>query len=268
MAENLGLEVFDNPEFGTIRVLDEDGKYLFCGLDVAKALGYEKPRNAISTHCKGALKRGVLTKGGMQEMMFIPEGDVYRLASHSHLPSAEKFERWVFDTVLPSIRKTGGYIAGEEHMDDDELMARALLVANKKIELRNQEIKKLKSENAVLQPKAEYYDDILQSPTLIQITQIAKDFGLSGRGLNKLLLEWKIIYRKRGKEEGYYLTQKYAAKGYAQSYTYKDVCGGTHHHLKWTELGRKFLYDVLISKGYKPASKMFYTEQQQMQIIQ
>lgn len=115
MAENLGLEVFDNPDFGTIRVLDEDGKYLFCGLDVAKALGYVNLRDALNRHCKGGVKRDTLTKGGVQEMIFIPEGDVYRLDSHSHLPSAEKFERWVFDTVLPSIRKTGGYIAGEEH---------------------------------------------------------------------------------------------------------------------------------------------------------
>lgn len=135
--------------------------------DVAKALGYVNLRYALNRHCKGGVKRDTLTKGGVQEMIFIPEGDVYRLASHSHLPSAEKFERWVFDTVLPSIRKTGGYIAGEEHMDDDELMARALLVANKKIELRNQEIKKLKSENAVLLPKAEYYDRILSSTKAI-----------------------------------------------------------------------------------------------------
>lgn len=104
------MAVFNNREFGSIRVIEENGNYLFCGFDVAKALGYAKPRNAINTHCKGALKRGALTEGGVQELTFIPEGDVYRLIVHSRLPGAERFEKWVFDEVLPMIRKTGGYM--------------------------------------------------------------------------------------------------------------------------------------------------------------
>ena len=83
------MAVFNNREFGSIRVIEENGNYLFCGFDVAKALGYAKPRNAINTHCKGALKRGALTEGGVQELTFIPEGDVYRLIVHSRLPGAE-----------------------------------------------------------------------------------------------------------------------------------------------------------------------------------
>ena len=106
----MNMEIFRNNEFGSIRVIEEDGKYLFCGSDVAKALGYAKPRNAINTHCKGALKRGSLTEGGVQELTFIPEGDVYRLIVHSRLPGAERFEKWVFDEVLPTIRRTGGYM--------------------------------------------------------------------------------------------------------------------------------------------------------------
>ena len=104
------MAVFNNREFGSIRVIEQNGKYLFCGFDVAKALGYAKPRNAINTHCKGALKRGALTEGGVQELTFIPEGDVYRLIVHSRMPGAERFEKWVFDEVLPMIRKTGGYM--------------------------------------------------------------------------------------------------------------------------------------------------------------
>ena len=103
------LKIFQNPDFGNVRTLEENGKILFCGKDVAKALGYKKTRNAITMHCKGALKRGWLTNGGVQEMFFVTEGDLYRLITHSRLPSAEKFERWVFDEVLPSIRKTGTY---------------------------------------------------------------------------------------------------------------------------------------------------------------
>lgn len=104
------VTIFNNPEFGEVRTLEtEDGKVLFCGADVAKALGFAKPSNAIQAHCKGALKRGTPTNGGVQEMTFIPESDVYRLAFGSKLPTAEKFTDWVTEEVLPSIRKNGCY---------------------------------------------------------------------------------------------------------------------------------------------------------------
>lgn len=89
------LQIFSNPSFGSIRTLDEDGKVLFAATDVAKALGYSNPHDAISKHCKGVAKREALTNGGVQELNFIPEGDVYRLITHSNLPDAEKFERWL-----------------------------------------------------------------------------------------------------------------------------------------------------------------------------
>lgn len=104
------LRVFNNPEFGTIRTIVEDGKTLFCGRDVAMILGYAKPQNAISKRCKGALKRGTPTPSGIQEMLFIPESDLYRLAFGSTLPTAEKFTDWVVEEVLPSIRQTGAYM--------------------------------------------------------------------------------------------------------------------------------------------------------------
>lgn len=104
------LMIFNNPEFGEIRTIEEDGKVLFCGNDVARALGYKRPKDAVSAHCKGAVKRRTLTKGGEQEMLFIPEGDIYRLAAKSELPGADKFESWIFDEVLPSIRKHGAYM--------------------------------------------------------------------------------------------------------------------------------------------------------------
>ena len=101
---------FHNSEFGSIRMIEDGGRLLFSGIDVAFALGYAKPRNAINVHCKGALKRGVLTSGGVQPMIFIPEGDVYRLITKSRLKSAQNFEKWVFDEVLPTIRKHGAYM--------------------------------------------------------------------------------------------------------------------------------------------------------------
>lgn len=108
------IKTFVNEEFGSVRTIEENGKILFCGSDVAKALGYRRPKDAINAHCKGAVKRRLLTNGGAQEMKMISEGDVYRLISHSRLPSAEKFESWIFDDVLPTIRRTGGYVSNEE----------------------------------------------------------------------------------------------------------------------------------------------------------
>ena len=109
------IEVFNNEEFGSIRVIEENGKYLFCGLDAAKALGYKDTVNALKAHCS---KDGVafyhLTDnlGRKQKVKFISEGNLYRLIVYSKLPSAERFERWVFDEVLPSIRKHGAYVTG------------------------------------------------------------------------------------------------------------------------------------------------------------
>lgn len=114
------LKLFESQEFGAVRTLEENGKILFCAKDVAAALGYRNTRDAISRHCKGVVKRdgvslttnqhGTTTEQTV-EMAFIPEGDVYRLMARSELPGADKFESWIFDEVVPSIRKTGGYTA-------------------------------------------------------------------------------------------------------------------------------------------------------------
>ena len=102
--------LFENEEFGQLRMIFIDGKQYFMANDVAKALGYSVPKDAITRHCKGAMFQRYLTDGGEQEVKVIPEGDVYRLIIRSKLPKAEEFEKWVFDEVLPSIRETGGYI--------------------------------------------------------------------------------------------------------------------------------------------------------------
>lgn len=194
------LKAFNNPDFGEVRTLEENGKVLFCASDVAVALGYAKPRNAIATHCKGALKRGILTVGGNQEMTFIPEGDVYRLIAKSKLPGAERFESWVFDEVLPSIRKTGGYIAGQETLTADELMAKARMVARETLARREAELSQTKVENAILQPKADYFDELVEQNTLTNFRETAKQLGVKQKSLITFLLDRKFIYRdKRGK---------------------------------------------------------------------
>lgn len=110
---NTNIEIFNSAEFGRVRIIEEDGNYLFCAKDVAEALGYAVPRKAIHDHCRYVLKRNVphpQSESKMVQMLFVSEGDVYRLIVHSKLPSAERFERWVFDEVLPSLRKNGIYI--------------------------------------------------------------------------------------------------------------------------------------------------------------
>ena len=103
------LQIFNSEEFGDIRTAEIDGKPYFVGTDVAKALGYNNPRDAVSRHCKGVVKRDTPTSSGIQSMSYINEGDLYRLIMKSKLPSAEKFESWVVNEVLPTIRKTGSY---------------------------------------------------------------------------------------------------------------------------------------------------------------
>lgn len=103
------LQIFNSEEFGNIRTAEIDGKPYFVGTDVAKALGYNNPRDAVSRHCKGVAKRDTPTSSGIQSMSYINEGDLYRLIMKSKLPSAEKFESWVMDEVLPTIRKAGSY---------------------------------------------------------------------------------------------------------------------------------------------------------------
>lgn len=168
------LIIFDNEQFGEIRTLREGKTILFCGSDVAKALGYARPNDAISAHCKGAVKRRTLTNGGMQELSFIPEKDIYRLAFGSKLASAEKFTDWVTEEVLPSIRETGGYIVGQESMSDSELMAKALLVAQKQIEERQKRIDSLTQKVELDAPKVLFADAVAASHTSILIGEFAK----------------------------------------------------------------------------------------------
>lgn len=127
------LQIFNNQKFGQVRTIEANGKVLFVGSDVAKSLGYAIPSKAINTHCKGVSKMEVPTNGGNQEMLVIPEGDIYRLAAKSELPGAEEFESWIFDEVLPSIHKTGVYLA--PHVDSKMMyqIAQALEEKERKI---------------------------------------------------------------------------------------------------------------------------------------
>lgn len=204
------LMIFENEEFGEIQVLENDSKYEFEATGVAKMLGYANPRDAIQRHClkDGVVKHDVIDNlGRNQGKNFISEGNLYRLITHSKLPDAEKFEKWVFDEVLPSIRKHGGYIAGQEQMTDEELMAKAVLMANSKIQElnhRNQQLEMQNSQltvvNEIMKPKAEYFDDLVDRNLLTSFRETAKTLGVKEKLFVNFLLDHKYVFRdKRGK---------------------------------------------------------------------
>lgn len=197
------LMTFSNPDFGEIRTIEENGAVLFCGSDVARALGYKRPNEAISAHAKGTVKRRIGVQTGVKadgtpatqevEMLFITEGDIYRLAARSKLPGAEKFESWIFDEVLPSIRKNGGYIAGQSELSPSELLAQALKVADRVLAERDARL-------AALQPKADYFDALVERNTLTNFRETAKELGASPKKFVAFLLDQKYLYRdQRGK---------------------------------------------------------------------
>ena len=192
------MQIFKNEQFGEVRMIEENGKPLFCGSDVARALGYARPNDAIVDHCRCTVKRRIPHPQSPDKeigMAFIPEGDVYRLIVRSKLPAADKFERWVFDEVIPSIRKNGGYIAGQETMSDVELMARALIVAQNVIEEKNRQISGLTEENLLMKPKAEYFDDLVDRKLLTNFRDTAKEFHLGQKRFIAFLTDNGYAYR-------------------------------------------------------------------------
>lgn len=185
------LQIFSSEEFGQVRTVEINGKPYFVANDVAKALGYVETAKAIRTHCKGVSEMDIPSKGGVQCMKIIPEGDIYRLIVRSKLPSAEKFEKWVFDEIIPSIRTNGGYIAGQETLSDEDLMAKAILVAQKKIKERDQIIEQQKAKIEQDRPKTIFADAVSASHTSILIGDLAKLICQNGYQIGqKRLFQW------------------------------------------------------------------------------
>lgn len=186
------IQLFDNPEFGSVRALAaEDGTELFCAKDVAQALGYKNTQDAIGKHCHGVAKRYPIVDqlGRTQEARFITEPDVFRLIVGSKLPSAQRFEAWLFEEVLPAIRKRGAYVADIPGETTEELLARALLAANDAMERQKQRMGSLEKENAQMRPKALFADAVSTSDSCMLIGQFAKVLrqnGVAGMGQNRL----------------------------------------------------------------------------------
>ena len=186
------LQIFNNAEFGQIRTVTKDNEPWFVASDIAKALGYRMASDLarrIDDEDKGT--HIMSTQGGEQAMLIINESGFYSSILNSKLESAKRFKHWVTSEVLPSIRKSGGYIAGQEEMSDAELMAKALLVAQRQIDERNKQID-------VMKPKAEFFDAVTDSKTAFSMNEVAKVLDYKGIGRNKLfefLREQKILDR-------------------------------------------------------------------------
>ena len=259
------LKIFENPAFGQVRIVERDGEPWFVGKDVAQALGYKNPQEAIRTHVDEE-DRGVseiLTPGGKQNIPIINESGLYSLVLSSKLPTAKAFKRWITSEVIPSIRKHGAYITPDtlERMIADPDTTIQLLTTLKEerqarvqLEAENAQQKQLLAEYS---PKASYYDVVLQTPDALSISQIAKDYGKSAKWLNNLLHELGIQYNQSGV---WLLYQKYAQLGYTRSktHTYSGNDGKQHSklHTYWTQKGRLFIYQLLKDKGVLPLIEM------------
>ena len=200
------LKLFNNPEFGTIRVVTVECEPWLVGKDVATALGYSNTKDALSAHVDDADKRVIQRSDNTtleihnRGLTIINESGLYSLVLSSKLPTVKKFRRWVTSEILPSIRKTGGYIQGQQELSPEELMAKALLVAQKTLEARDKRIADLSSQNEIMKPKADYFDRLVDRNTLTNFRETAKQFGIAPKKFVSFLVENKFIYRdKRGR---------------------------------------------------------------------
>ena len=234
------MMIFRNVEFGTIRTMsNEQGEPMFCAKDVALALGYKRPEDAMTQHVEieDSVKHRVLDRNGKKRITtFINESGLYSLILSSKLESAKRFKRWVTGEVLPAIRKQGGYIVSKEGESEKEVMARALEIVKNTLQQRNEEIAKLK-------PKADYVDEVLDSITCVTTTQLAKELGMTAQELNRRLCVMRIQYWQSGQ---YMLYADFARQGLARSRTRKHTLKHgmvlTEMYLVWTERGRDFIH--------------------------
>ena len=224
------MEIFKNPEFGSIRVIEENGKYLFCGTDVAAALGYSNSRDAIIRHCRYVVKRDAphpQSPDRKISMTFIPEGDLYRLIVHSKLPSAEQFEQWVFDEVLPTIRKHGAYLTREKLWEVATSPEALMKLCSDLLAEREANIS-LRKENAQLEGKAAFYDLFIDLKHSTNLRTTAKELDVPERRFVRFLIERRFVYRTASgnvlpyanvKNTGLFCVKDYCNHGHTGSYT-------------------------------------------------
>lgn len=244
---------FKGRQVRTVTVSEEP---YFVGKDVAEILGYKKPENAIANHVDDEDKTTTLIQGNgsnyKSKAVIINESGLYSLILGSKLPQAKEFKHWVTSEVLPSIRKHSAYMTPakiEEVLSDPDTIIQLAT------QLKHEREGRLIAEQKVneLTPKATYYDKVLSDKSLVTITQIAKDYGMSGRAMNQKLHELKVIY-KQG--QTWLLYAKYQKTGWTHSETVmvpkKDGTEKAVLNTKWTQQGRLGLYELLKANDIIP----------------
>lgn len=237
-----------------VRTVTINGEPCFVGKDIADILGYANNRDALVKHVDDEDKQTsqIATAGQKRSMTVINESGLYSLILGSKLPQAHEFKRWVTSEVLPTIRKHGAYMTPakiEEVLTDPDTIIQLAT------QLKQEREGRLIAEQKVneLTPKATYYDKVLADKSLVTITQIAKDYGMSGRAMNRKLHELKVIY-KQG--QTWLLYAKYQKTGWTHSETVmvpkKDGTEKAVLNTKWTHQGRLGLYELLKSNGIIP----------------
>ena len=252
------LKIFENEQFGKIRTVEIDSTPYFVGKDVAEILGYTNPTKAMQDHVdEEDLSFNESLKLSRQSgAWLINESGLYSLILSSKLPKAKEFKRWVTSEVLPAIRKHGVYAVDEVLENPDMLISalQALKEEKAKAKRLTETLAVQEQQIAELKPKASYYDVVLNCKDLVSVTEIAKDYGKSGKWLNEKLHELGIQFKQGGKI--WLLYQKYAQRGYTstKTQTYNGNDGEVHTkvHTYWTQKGRLFIYDKLKAEGILP----------------
>lgn len=252
------LSVFNNPKFGDVRIIiDESENFWFVGKDVAEALGYSNTNDALTRHCKGVVKCYPIkdAMNRIRDTRIISEPDLYRLIINSKLESAQEFERWLMEEVLPSIRKTGSYgrIDAKKELqsllkssDGAIMLLTALTEEQDKVKARDERI-------AVLEPKAERYEDLTNCEGLFTATELAKDYGMTAIAFNKLLHQQGIQYKAGNIWVPY---RAYQNEGFLRTVNYKpDNSDRTVQQSRWTMKGKEFVYELFRSLDIHPLYK-------------
>lgn len=269
------IKLFKNDQFGEVRVIESNGEPLFCLSDVCKVVNLVNPTEVkrrldkedvqlIDLHALNSTE-GIV---GNAITNFITESGFYDVILQSSSPRVKPFRKWVTSEVLPSIRKTGGYMVARDDESPEEIMARALLVAQETLKRREERLKQLETENERQRttieektrenhnmmgklieqaPDVKYVKSTLNAPTTYTTTQIAKELGMrSAVTLHQKLKDMKVMFSQSG---SWMLTAPYCDKGYTKTRTStgENNSGGTWSKTitVWTEKGRKFLHEPL-----------------------
>ena len=252
------LQIFKSNEFGAVRTVTVENEPFFCLVDICKALEISNVSQAKTRlNQDGVISNEVIDSiGRTQTANFVNESNMYKLIFQSRKESAERFTEWVTSEVLPAIRKHGVFV-----MDDIVNNTDALIEALQAFKAERLQRMALEEENAVqkqqlieMQPKASYYDVVLNSSDLVSITEISKDYGWSAQRMNEYLHTKGIQFKQSSRI--WILYQKYAEKGYTstKTHTYLATDGNVHTkiHTYWTQKGRLFIYDLLKNDGILP----------------